>query len=162
MRIRQVKPAYWSDEPLSRLSDGARLFYVGLWMLADDAGWLDWNVPEIGGELYRYRGKAARERLVVKYATELTALNGSERVIFHPCGHAYLPHLTEHQHLPGPAGRAEGVAKRHATRCHAEPRDATLGKVGNGRVVNGSGETPETTNLPPPILEKLRAHGRTT
>ena len=39
MRIRQIKPSWWLDKDLqTRLSADAREFYIGLWMLADDAG----------------------------------------------------------------------------------------------------------------------------
>jgi hypothetical protein len=40
VRIRQVKPAFWADSRLAELPERTRLFYIGLWMIADDAGWL--------------------------------------------------------------------------------------------------------------------------
>jgi hypothetical protein len=140
VRIRQVKPAFWIDEPLSRLSDGARLFYVGLWMLADDGGWLDWNVPEIGAELYRYKGRRVRERAVERYTEELTRLNGS-RLVRHDCGHAHLTHLTEHQRVGGrPVLTVESAHARDCARMIADDRHGRVGegRVGNGRVGDSS------------------------
>lgn len=37
-RIRSIKPEFWKHEQLGRLSMGARLTYIGLWNMADDAG----------------------------------------------------------------------------------------------------------------------------
>jgi hypothetical protein len=41
LHSRQVKPGYWNDtELIKHLSRDCRLFYVGLWQLADDSGCL--------------------------------------------------------------------------------------------------------------------------
>ena len=64
MRIRQVKPDYWRDELMASLPDTVSLFYIGLWQEADDAGWLVWNIPEIGHDLYGYQGRQRREKWV--------------------------------------------------------------------------------------------------
>ena len=61
MRIRQVKPSFWSDSVLARLPERSRLFYIGLWMIADDAGWFRADVPEIANELYGYEPARRRE-----------------------------------------------------------------------------------------------------
>jgi hypothetical protein len=37
-RSRRIKPEFWSDEKLARLSLQARLLYIGLWNTSDDAG----------------------------------------------------------------------------------------------------------------------------
>ena len=64
MRIRQVKPSFFKDPLMAELTPPVRLFYVGLWMLADDAGWFRWDVAEVGNELYGYepRGRISRGR----------------------------------------------------------------------------------------------------
>jgi hypothetical protein len=140
VRIRQIKPSFWSDEKLATLPDPTRLFYIGLWQMADDGGWLRWNVREVGATLYPYRAATARERQVERHAAELGAL---QRLAVLDCGHAYIPNLTKHQHLPGPAGRVLGISKEHdscvardATPAHADSRDSTLRKgkgKGNGK-----------------------------
>lgn len=160
MRIRQVKPAFWSDDPCSHLSDGARLFYIGLWMLADDAGWLEWNVAEIGGELYRYKGKAMRERLVERYADELTRLNGS-RLVRHDCGHAFLTHLTEHQRFGGKTVHTVEFAHfRDCSRNIAEVRHGKVRKgIGNGKGGMGGFEEETTTTT---TLRELIANPSTS
>ena len=165
MRIRQIKPEFWRDEPLSRLSDGARLFYIGLWQLADDGGWLEWNVPEVGAELYRFRSRRTREAMVERYAAELSQLNGAGRLLREPCGHAFLPHLVEHQRFGGRLSIAVATAhSRDCARLSAPVRGCPprKGKVREGIGKEGQGGMSETTttSLPPDLVDKLRERGR--
>ena len=37
-RIRSIKPKFWDDIKLGRLSRAARLLYIGLWSFSDDIG----------------------------------------------------------------------------------------------------------------------------
>lgn len=37
-RIRTIKPQFWDDLKIGRLSRDARLLYIGLWNFADDLG----------------------------------------------------------------------------------------------------------------------------
>ena len=37
-RIRTIKPEFWEDEKLANFSFAARLFFIGLWNIADDQG----------------------------------------------------------------------------------------------------------------------------
>lgn len=120
MRIRQIKPAFWSDSKLAELPEGTRLFYVGLWMLADDAGWLAWDPAEAAHELYGYETRAKRERRVVEMFATLAARG---RVVLHPCGHAFLPNLVEHQRLAGMTKRVESTWKDHQRCTPAKAKD---------------------------------------
>lgn len=43
-RIRSVKPEFWTDEDVTDASRDARLLFIGLWNIADDAGRL-WDKP---------------------------------------------------------------------------------------------------------------------
>jgi hypothetical protein len=159
VRIRQIKPEYWRDEPLSRLTDGARLFYIGLWQLSDDGGWLRWNVSEIGTELYGYRGRARRENDVRRYAEALIHLDGGARLVINECGHAYLPRLERHQRFGGRPVYTTRDA--HARDCARLRADAPDGKVGKGRVGKGKvgDDSPNLTNLPVDLVERLREKG---
>lgn len=40
MRIRTVKPEFWTDSKIVQLPIEARLFFIGLWNEADDYGWI--------------------------------------------------------------------------------------------------------------------------
>ena len=65
LRGRYLMREYWSDSDLFlRLTAEERELYVGLWMLADDAGYLPRDVPAIAGHLFRYVDRAPREKRV--------------------------------------------------------------------------------------------------
>jgi hypothetical protein len=146
MRIRQVKPSFWTDSTLAELREPVRLFYIGLWMLADDAGWFRVNVPEIGNELYGFDSRKARETKVAAY---LDLLKDAKRITVEECGHALVVKLRDHQHLAGSTKQVTTVQREHS-RCAppdpAGPRkdpptpapvSKGLGKVRNGSVGQG-------------------------
>lgn len=61
-RIRQIKPSFFKDPDMAALTPPVRLFYVGLWCLADDAGYYRWDVAEVGIELFGFDGPAGGRR----------------------------------------------------------------------------------------------------
>lgn len=102
MRVRLIRPAYWTDADLhTRLSADAREFYIGLWMEADDAGYVSWDLDRIGADLYPYRPLGWRRRSLAKWIEGL-AINGHIRVL--ECGaHAVIPNLPKYQSPPKPS-----------------------------------------------------------
>jgi hypothetical protein len=125
-RIRQIKPSWFLDKELRRgTSAEAREFYVGLWMLADDEGYLAWDVERVAAELYPYDATARRERNVVKWAEQLMALNpGNPHLVVYDCGHASVPKMKQHQRVAGT--RSEGTRNAHRERCRDVRRRASL------------------------------------
>jgi hypothetical protein len=144
MRIRQIKPAFWTDARIAALPAAVRLFYIGLWMLADDAGYLRWDGVEAANELYGYETRRRREKHVAEY---LAALVAAERVLVYDCGHVLIPHLIHHQHLAALTKRVLTFQREHQScpRVPAEargnpqvPAPVRLGSVGIGSVSLGS------------------------
>jgi hypothetical protein len=156
MRIRQIKPAYWTDARLARLPAATREFYIGLWMLADDAGWLAWDTEEVAVMLYPYKAPGRRANAVEKM---VAALKAQGHVLQHDCGHLLIPHLTEHQRFGGRP--VYTVRDAHARRCARPIADARHGRVGNGRVGNGSAPAREveTTEETTTFGEAMAAAG---
>lgn len=139
MRIRQVKPDFWTDELMASLPDAVRLFYIATWQLADDSGWLEWNIPEIGLRLYGYSARSRRERWVRDRGLVLV---GVGRLVIHECGHAYVPNLTEHQRVGGrPVNTVHDAHARTCARLRADAPNG-IGTVGKGTVGKGSEEKP--------------------
>ena len=114
-RIRQIKPSWFLDKELRRgTSADAREFYIGLWMLADDGGYLNWDVERIAAELYPYDGVSRRERQVCRFSESLETLNAEEpHLIVYTCGHARVPKMPAHQRIAGK--QSVGVAEAHRT-----------------------------------------------
>lgn len=139
MRIRQIKPAFWSDKVMAHLPKSTRLAYIGLWMLADDAGWIvRFDCEQASAELYPFEPVHRRER---DMGIEVARLKDAERVRGYDCGCLEVPHLPEHQRIAGRQNfTARDAHRRHlngsvATGSYAEPTGAP---VGNGRVGNGT------------------------
>jgi hypothetical protein len=118
MRIRSIKPEFWADTKVASLPIGARLTFIGLWNIADDAGYLVMDVGQIAHDLYGYDPREERESAVEDH---LVALEGSGRVQVLPCGHAYIPTFERHQRLRGGTARVETVKALHDL-CPAQPR----------------------------------------
>jgi hypothetical protein len=110
-RARLVRPDFFTDETIGKLSHAARLMYVGTWTLADDDGYLDWSLRQVALELFGYdRG---RDRLVARLAHELVEAG---RITLLPCGrHARVPTLERHRQKGGSLSFA--VRDRHLKEC---------------------------------------------
>jgi len=114
MRGRYLMREYWSDSDLFlRLSAEQREVYQGLWMLADDEGWMPRDVPAISAALYRYQDRADREVLV---KTALGRLGDLGKVLSHRCC-LFIPAVTRYPR-PGKKGREH--ASEHAKHAKAK------------------------------------------
>lgn len=98
MRIRQVRPEFWTDETMAALSPAVRLFYIGLWNVADDAGWMEWRPSRIGAVLFPYESAKRRQRDIDAWSE---ALSAAGRLVIHECGCAQIPTLPRHQRITG-------------------------------------------------------------
>lgn len=123
MRIRQVRPEFFSDPVVARLSPDVRLTYIGLWCVADDAGWLIWDEQHIGALLSPYESIRARENRVARAGL---ALGDTGRLVFFKCGCALVPKLEEHQRIGG--NKSFTVRDKH--RVHTST-DKSVSKSGS-------------------------------
>lgn len=117
MRGRYLMREYWTDSDLFlRLTSDDRELYQGLWMLADDAGWMPWDVPAIAAAVYQYEDRAPREAKVRAIVTKLVKIGKVQRqkcclflpaVVRYPrAGKKSTEHKLEHQtHSKGFDGR---------------------------------------------------------
>jgi len=159
MRIRQVKPSFFGDKAMGKLDDSTKLFYIGLWLQADDAGWLEWNEERFAAELYPYLFPTSRrETKITKAAMNLASML---RVIRFSCGHALIPSLTKHQRFGGPTKRVHTTLMNHG-RCQnpvpldreGEPYNGPIPSVNlrSPRVpVTGIGIGSSNTEVPIPV-----------
>ena len=109
MRTRLSGREFWTDSTLSLLPDSTRLLYIGLWCVADDAGYIEWDTDAIGHQLLGYRSPATRRR-VTERAVEALIEAGRVRIL--DCGrHALIPTLTRHSIMGG--RKNERVKKAH-------------------------------------------------
>lgn len=80
-RIRTLKPEIWKDEAVAAVSHEARLLFIGLITMVDDAGRMRLAVPAIVGHVYpfetipaqkvqRWLEELEREHLIAVYEYE--------------------------------------------------------------------------------------------
>jgi hypothetical protein len=151
MRIRQVRPEFFTDHVMGALPADVRLTYIGLWCVADDAGWMTWDVDQIAAQLYPYESIRSRTRRVER-ACE--ALRDAGRLVIHECGCAVVPKLSEHQKIGG--------TKSFTSRDKHESihlRTSPPVRVGNGRVGNGRVETRSSAREKEELLDSFRRRG---
>ena len=147
-RIRQIKPSWFLDKELRRgTTADAREFYIGLWMLADDDGWLVWDEERIAAELYPFDPIGRRERNVAKWADQLERLNPkAAHLIVYDCGHGTVPKMKAHQRIAGT--RTVRVHSDHETICRnarsrislqvaTEPESLDMATRSHGGVLGG-------------------------
>lgn len=100
MRIRQIKPEFWKDEDLAELPRELRLFYVGLWSLADRAGILEDRPRWIKAELFPYDFDLSPEDLD-SYLDTLAQHPKAFIIRYEVGGKGYIaiPKMPGHQHF---------------------------------------------------------------
>lgn len=98
MRIRQVRPEFFTDATMASLPAEVRLTYIGLWIVADDAGYLRLDLTTIGAVLFPYEPVKRRERHLAVAVDQLVAAGRLQRF---DCGCALIPTLSRHQRVTG-------------------------------------------------------------
>ena len=124
---------------MAALPVGTRLVYMGLWGLADDAGFLElpwsqavepttrepaepaFDVSEIAGELFRHDAKRTREHRVDLAIGQLVDLGKVE--LLECRSHALIPTLPDHRIKGGEL--LFTIQKRHERRCSIVLRRTT-------------------------------------
>ena len=140
MRIRQVRPEFFTDPLTARLSIPTRLLYIGMWCVADDDGWLRWDVSHLAVLLLPYESVHRREGHIEHARDELVA---ADRLRLLDCGCALIPTLPKHQRINGT--KAYTSRDWHRKHCVAVIPDVSGNSrtrspvtLGNGRVGNGT------------------------
>lgn len=146
MRIRQVRPEFFTDAVTAHLSADVALLYIGLWCVADDAGWLRWDVPQLGATLRPYQSVPVRERRVTMAGECLVAAG---RIVRYDCGCAYIPTLVDHQRIGGNKSFSVRDEHRVHTSSDLSARNVTVsnGKLGNGTENADRSETTKKSGL---------------
>ncbi|TMS00133.1 hypothetical protein [Nonomuraea basaltis] len=97
-RIRSIKPEFWSDRSMARVSRDARLLYIALWNQADEHGRLHGDARWIKGHCLPYEDDldlADIDRLL----DELAKAGKVQRYITEEDPYVFLPNLSKHQRL---------------------------------------------------------------
>jgi hypothetical protein len=152
-----VRPEFFTDAIVSKLTPGVRLTYIGLWCVADDAGWMSWDVAQIGAQLYPYESVHVRERRIIAAGEALVAAG---RLLMFECGCALIPKLEGHQRIGG--NKSFTARDKHDVHTHPDKSAGSKGRLGNGTLVapadapEGAGANDESR---PALLAAYRRQG---
>ena len=154
-RTRLIRPEFFADELMARLSVSTRLVYIGLWTLCDDAGYFELEPRQIAAELFRFDGPSKRDRVT---AVALDDLVAATRVSLLPCGeHAVIPTIPDHRIKGGEA--LYTIKKRHERRCSVAP---PKGYVAPGYVGPTEDSIPDSVSDSDSVSVSSSAQARTT
>lgn len=138
-RIRTIKPEFWHSQSNARLSRNARLFFIGLWNLADDEGRCIGNPTWLAGQIFPYDedSKQITEDSLSELATSLKIRR------YETNGDQYLdiPNFLTHQRINRPTKSSLPAFTEDSLRIHGILTDDSLGerkgKEGKGKERKG-------------------------
>jgi hypothetical protein len=130
-RIRSIKPEFWTDEKIVKLSPLARLLFIGLWNFADDEGRMKFSpvtiklqiLPLETSALSEEFGELRREGLIITYEAE-----GSQ--------YLQVTNFSEHQKVDK---RTPSKLPRPPSNSPEPPRTSPLDQGREGKGMEGSG-----------------------
>jgi hypothetical protein len=166
MRIRSIRPEFWSSEDIAALSWDARLIYIGLWSYVDDNG-VGRDVEQlITAALFPLEDSFTEASVRVHGALKQLQ-TGRQITRYKVAGKPYL-HVTafdRHQKINRPTpGRypsptcEDAVLTESLTESSVSPHvDAPLGEGEKGRRGEGDSAKAETASRPTPIREEGNA-----
>lgn len=138
-RIRTIKPEFWEDEKLGKVSRDARLLFVGLISLADDDGRLRANPTLIRAQVFPYDTKT-------DVSAWLEELSRARRIILYQAdgeSYAEIPKFNKHQKIDRPSPSKLPAPCEPSTSHREESRaldeTSSTDQEGNGMEGKGSG-----------------------
>lgn len=101
-RSRVIKPEFWSDEKLARVSREARLTFVGLWNVSDDYGVTKGNTSWIKSQLFPY-DEDLKQTTLTKWLSELEQAGFIVQFQSHDENFYYIRNFSKHQKVDHPS-----------------------------------------------------------
>lgn len=152
-RIRSIKPEFWQDELVGSLPRDARLLFIGLWSIADDAGRFRANPKFIRAQLFPYDTDVDVEAC-------LRCLEGAGRIQrYESDGQAFgwVRHFNDHQRIEKPKASTLPAPPKTKAGIHPRPiQDESATHPGRNGVegsgVEWKGEEPAKTPSAPADL----------
>lgn len=100
MRIRTIKPEFWSNEKLASLPDFARLVAIGLLNYADDEGYFWANPLLLRGALFPFDEDSSKLRRSIAQLVEKGYIKVGKTADGRECGH--VVNFCKHQRIDRP------------------------------------------------------------
>jgi len=100
-RIRTIKPEFWTDKKIIRLSRDARLFFIGLWNFADDNGVLEADPLQLKAWIFPVDPDIGIEE-IEKFLAELEKLELIKIYEINGTSYIWIKNFSKHQKIDRP------------------------------------------------------------
>lgn len=153
-RIRTIKPELPQSESMGRVSREARLCFILLWTLADDAGRLRGNSRMLASLLYPYDDDAKKH--IDKWLSDLDTEGCITRYTHGGDQYIQISAWLTHQKIDKPSP-SKIPPPPESSRTLANPREESAADQGGDQGVEGNGDSaePQADSTPPFILLPL-------
>lgn len=103
MRIRSLKPGFFTNEELAELPFEARLLFQGLWCLSDSHGRFEWRPKRIKAEIFPYDDKGSDGEVLdtSQLLHSLSLLGFIFKYVVNGVEYGCIPTFRKHQNLSG-------------------------------------------------------------
>ena len=101
-RSRVIKPEFWNDEKLARVSREARLTFVGMWTCSDDYGVTKGNLAWLKSQIYPYDENLKMSEFA-KWIGELESIGRILGFTQEDEKYYYIKHFSDHQRVDHPS-----------------------------------------------------------
>ena len=103
-RIRSVKPDFWSDEKLAKVSRESRLIFIALWNFCDDYGVTQGDPSYLRSQVFPYDHDVSVETFA-SWLLELEKYEFIVRMLHHGNQYYFLPNFLKHQKIDHPSNK---------------------------------------------------------
>jgi len=100
-RIRTIKPEFWTDKKIIRLSRDARLFFIGLWNFADDNGVLEADPLQLKALIFPVDPDIGIEE-IEKFLAELEKFELIKTYEVNGTSYIWIKNFRKHQKIDRP------------------------------------------------------------
>ena len=100
-RIRTIKPEFWTDKKIIRLSKIARLFFIGLWNFADDNGVLEADPLQLKALIFPVDPDIGIEE-IEKFLAELEKFELIKTYEVNGTSYIWIKNFRKHQKIDRP------------------------------------------------------------
>jgi hypothetical protein len=132
-RIRTIKPEFWTDGDMLKISRDARLFYIGLWNFADDRGVLEYDLVSIKARIF-----PGDKVDIQKLLAELSKIGKVMTYEVENKSYLLVKNLANHQVIDRPRKSIYPLPEGYQLKSI----EIMLGKEGKGKERKGKDSTP--------------------
>ena len=120
-RNRIIKPEFWADVKVGRLSFGARLLYIGMWNFADDYGTISASPRRLLGDVFENDDTVTLEQ-VTSWLADIESQGMISRYTAKEKDWYHIVHWNDHQKIshkstrvnPKPSGDSPETLRQHS------------------------------------------------